>query len=317
MPSYLNALEIQLDMKLQKRGAPFFSVYFGGGTPSLIPIGGFEKIFKKISNYIDETTEITVEANPSSWSLEKACALKDMGVNRVSLGLQSLNGDKLHFLSRAHDAKEAIKSFEISRAAGYDNISVDFMYDTPFDDREFAAKELASFLKLGAEHISAYSLTIEDGTPFASKNIKTRYDPDIAREIANTLISHGYEHYEVASFGRIRSKHNFGYWEYREYLGVGAGAVGFDGDARYYPYKSIESYIAEPTHEDVEPLSKQDVRLEKILLGLRSKVGVEKEVILNKKNMQTLLEGDFLRENTGRIYAKDLFLADELASRLA
>lgn len=311
----MNALSKQLIHSLsttQKLG----SVYFGGGTPSLLETSHFEKLFAIFMPFTDTNTEITIETNPSSWNYEKAKALLNMGANRLSLGVQSLDDDKLTFLGRVHDSKSALNAYDASIKAGFENISVDFMYDTPFDDEVFLDRELGDFLSLDTTHISAYSLTIEEGTPFEKKNIISKYDTNAAQTVANTLQNTGYEHYEVASFGRKRSRHNFGYWEYKNYIGVGAGAVGFDGRNRLYPHKEIENYIKEPMFADIEPLSDDDKRLERILLGLRSKVGVDVSLV-NKKELQTLVQNGFVRIENDRVYCVDFFVADEIASRLS
>jgi oxygen-independent coproporphyrinogen III oxidase len=266
--------------------------------------------------FTDGTTEITIEANPSSWNYEKAKELTSMGANRLSLGIQSLDDNKLAFLGRVHDSKSALNAYDASIKAGFENISVDFMYDTPFDDEAFLDKELRDFLSLDATHISAYSLTIEEGTPFEKKNIISKYDANAAQTVANTLQKAGYEHYEVASFGRKRSKHNFGYWEYKNYIGVGAGAVGFDGKGRLYPHKEIEKYIKEPLFADTEPLSDEDMRLERILLGLRSKVGVDISLV-NKRELANLEKDGFVSIENDRVFCVDFFVADEIASRLS
>ncbi len=309
----------QLSCELQNRGkAKLTSLYFGGGTPSLLDIADFEKIFKKILPYTHVNAEITVEANPSSWNKEKAKALIEMGANRLSLGIQSLNDAKLTLLSRVHNAKSALEAYEASIAVGFSNISVDFMYDTPFDDEKFLKAELDSFLALNATHISAYSLTIEEGTLFEKKSIQSRYDANAAKEVATRLKAAGYEHYEVASFGRERSKHNLGYWEYKQYLGVGAGAVGFDGKSRRYPHKALERYIENPLFVEMEELSNEDIKTEKILLGLRSAVGVELSLLKDKqKEVDMLLQNNLLKIEGNQAYCVDFFLADELALRLS
>ncbi len=316
---YVDALILQLESQLvAMETKKLRSVYFGGGTPSLLKIADFEKIFKKIVPYIDKNTEITIEANPSSWNQEKAKAVFSMGANRLSLGVQSLDDKKLSFLSRVHDSKSALKAYEYSISAGFSNISVDFMYDTPFDDEVFIKKELANFISLDAAHISAYSLTIEEGTPFEKNGVKTRYDANAAQSIAEQIKKAGYEHYEVASFGRIRSRHNFGYWEYRPYIGVGAGAVGFDGERRIYPHTKIEDYVKNPVFAETEELSSDDMRAEKILLGLRSAVGVDKSLLVDKGDtVQMLVKNSLLSESGERVYCMDFFLADEIAARLA
>lgn len=316
MEDYVSALILQLESELKWRKTPLFSVYFGGGTPSLLQIKHFDRIFSKISPFIMHDTEITIEANPSSWSRQKASDLRRIGANRISLGIQSLNDEKLRFLSRVHDAKTALKAYESTVTAGFSNISVDFMYDTEFDEEGFISLELDNFLGLDATHISAYSLTIEDNTLFKKIGRLSRYDENAAVFIAKRLTSAGYEHYEVANFGKKRSQHNFGYWEYRPYIGVGAGAVGFDGKNRYYLAQNIEEYIKNPLQKKFEQLNPDNIKTEKILLGLRSKVGVNIELIKNKKVLFELLESGFLIQKGVKIYAKNIFLADELALRL-
>ncbi len=316
MGDYVQALSKQLIQSLE--GKPSLqSVYFGGGTPSLLSILDFEKLFSIFMPFTTDETEITIEANPSSWNEQKAKALLKMGANRLSLGVQSLSDEKLRFLSRVHDATSAVDAYKASVSAGFTNISVDLIYDTKFDDEAFLQKELDKFLALDATHISAYSLTIEGGTPFERTGVKTRYDIDLASSVAHRLIEAGYEHYEVASFGKKRSKHNFGYWEYKPYIGVGAGAVGFDGANRLYPHKEIENYIEEPLFADVEELSNEDIRLERILLGLRSKVGVDLSLIQNKAELEALQKDLLVRVEDGVLYCEEFFLADEIAARLS
>lgn len=318
MPKYIDALIIQLNNELSRSKKRILeSVYFGGGTPSMLDIKDFEKIFEKLFLYIDSKTEITIEANPSSWNEEKAKALISMGANRVSLGIQSLNDEKLLFLSRVHDKKTALKAYDASIKAGFENISVDFMYDTKFDDKAFLRREIDAFLALSPTHLSAYSLTIEENTPFERKGVKSRYDENAARLVAQSFAAAGFEHYEVANFGKKRSKHNLGYWEYKPYIGVGAGAVGFDGAKRYAPLKNIEEYVEDPLKKEYEELSAEDIRVEKILLGLRSKVGVDVAAINNKEMLKALVSDGFVTIDNGVVYCNDFFLADEIAARLS
>lgn len=317
--SYVDALSVQLENELKVLGAnKLKSVYFGGGTPSLLSICEFEKIFEKIMGHIEVGAEITIEANPSSWSIEKAKALIKMGANRLSLGVQSLNDEKLQFLSRVHNKNSALAAYKLSVRAGFENISVDFMYDTPFDDFSFLKNELIGFLELEASHISAYSLTIENDTPFEKQGVVTRYDSDAAKLISEIFLNAGYEHYETASFGKVRSIHNFGYWEHKPYIGIGAGAVGFDGAQRLYPHKEVEQYIQNPLFADTEKLSSEDIRSEKIFLGLRSMIGVELSILKEKLSIvDMLLQNKLLTTDGQRVYSTNFFLADEIAIRLS
>lgn len=314
---YVKALRFQLSSELAALKKPLSSVYFGGGTPTTLSFLHFESIFELFKPHLAVGAEITVEANPSSLDKEKARALAKMGANRLSLGVQSLNDEKLSFLSRAHDKKGALRAYLEAREAGFDNISVDIIYDTPFDAKDFLMSEIKEFAALGAEHISAYSLTIEEGTPFEKKGIKPK-EESLSRFVAKLLIEAGYEHYEVSSFAKVRSKHNYGYWEKKEYIGVGAGAVGCVGSKRLYPHSSVEEYIKEPLFAQKEEITKEEERMERIFLGLRSDVGVDMSLLNGKEGqIEELLTLALVKKRGDKLYATDFFLADELAVRLS
>ena len=285
------------------------TIYIGGGTPSTIKPALFEEFFATVAPFILKETEITIEANPNSATFEWLKAMRDFGASRISFGVQSFDDRKLAFLGRAHKANDAIKAVENAKKAGFEHINIDLIYETVFDDESFLKKEVDQALQLPIDHISAYALILEENTPFAKKNEYKSKD-DTQGYLLKELIS--FEQYEVSNFGRYRSRHNLGYWKLEPYLGVGAGAVGFVGDRRYYPTTDLQSYIANPLKRTQEKLDQNDLRLEKIFLGLRSIVGVEKNLV-DATKAQILIDEGKLELQGDRLYNKNYFLADEIA----
>ncbi len=309
--SYIDALKKQLfhDIKhfaIQIKSIE--SVFVGGGTPSCLKASYYEEIFTILNPYLHIDAEITFEANPNSASHEWLKAIKDLGANRVSFGVQSFDEKKLRFLGRAHTPKDALQAVENAKRAGFENISIDLIYNCAIDSKKLLENDIATALALPINHISAYALTIEPSTPFATK-AHTTSQQEFGYFI-KTLIP--FRQYEVSNFGSYESTHNKGYWQLKNYLGIGAGAVGYWRDFRYYPPKDLHSYIQEPTKRTKEPLSKEDLRTEKIFLGLRSCIGVAKE-LLNPTKIAILLQEDKIYEDADRIYNKNFFLADEMA----
>jgi len=308
---YIKALEDEIKRRgdmLQK--APISTLYIGGGTPSLIDEKLYEKLFKKLSPYLHDVEEITIEANPESLKKGWIKHLKDFGVNRVSMGVQSFFPKKLTLLQREHGELEIKKGVEFCREAGIKNISIDLMYGTIYDDVDFIAKELDMALELGIEHISAYSLTIEDGSRLGEE--EKGEDEECGIFLAHRLKEAGYEWYEVSNFGKIKSLHNLGYWMGKEYIGLGAGAVGRVGDARYTNTKNPDEYIAMKKSESIEILDNEKKRVESIFLGLRCEVGVELS-LLDSKKVNILIDEGIVKRKGCRIYANDYFRSDEIA----
>lgn len=267
--------------------------------------------------HIATECEITVEANPSSLSMQKAETLLRLGANRLSIGLQSLRDEKLRFLSRIHNAKMAQNAYKNARDAGFTNISVDLIFDTPFDDEAALRNELELFCALDVQHISAYSLTIEEQTPFATKGIQSRDSAEAAQLVETVLRENGFTHYEVSSYAKRRSVHNSRYWAYHEYIGVGAGAVGMRNARRIYPPRDIDSYINNPLRYSFETIREDEKRTEMLFLGLRCDSGAPLSLFdKNDKNLLMLEREGIIRIDTTRIFATNLFLADEIALRL-
>jgi len=304
---YFEALKIQFEQ--EKKPAKFKSIFIGGGTPSVMSLLFYEKLFNMLLPYIDENTEITIESNPNSTKLEWLKGLKELGVNRISFGVQSFNDEKLKFLGRNHTSSSAKTSIENALKV-FDNVNLDLIYATSMDSKTLLKNDLYTAINLGVTHISAYSLTIEKNTEFYKTPEKRKDDEELEIWFINEIKKHFFQ-YEISNFGKI-CKHNLGYWKLNSYIGLGAGAVGFDGKNRYYTHKLPEKYIKNPTFKEIEKLDSYDLKEEKVLLGLRSIVGFDID-ILNKDEKQRCLEliDDkklYLKEN--RVYSNDFLLAD-------
>ncbi len=307
---YMRALVRQLRRELeQKNPSKLQSVFIGGGTPSTIDANLYEPLFELLEPLLGEETEITFEANPNSATYEWLKAIKALGANRVSFGVQSFDEKKLKFLGRAHTPAQAIQAIENAQKAEFDHINLDIIYDTAMDTKELLQYDITQALALPIDHISAYALTIEEKTPFA-KSPQAAANKEEFGYLIKELIT--LPQYEVSNFGNYRCRHNIGYWELLPYIGVGCGAVGFDGKSRYYPPNDLHSYIQNPLSIRQERLSPEDLRLERLFLGLRSVVGVERS-LCDEKKAQILLDEGKLIQKGDRLYNPNFFLADELA----
>ena len=314
------ALEKQLKFELEKlqNNQILKSIFIGGGTPSSVDEKLYEPIFSILKNHIGTFTEITIEANPNSASTKWMQYLKKLGVNRISFGVQSFNNEKLKFLGRNHSKDQAIKAIDNASLIGFKNINCDIIYDTSFDSFKLIKEDLNIIKTLPINHISAYSLTIEEGTKFF-KNPKVKIDNlKIANYIFSNLKQMGFIQYEISNFAKnndAKSIHNYGYWQKEDYLGVGAGAVGYFKNKRYYPLKDIKKYIKTPTkYEKIETINDDENRFETIFLGLRSSVGVDIDIFNNrqKKNIQILIDEKKLIQKGNKIYNLDFLLTDEI-----
>jgi len=310
MSSLFSSLKEQLN-----RVNEIDTLYIGGGTPSTIKPKYFEPIFNKLKSYIKKDIEITVEANPNSASKEWLREMFALGVNRVSFGVQSFNDKKLKILNRAHSSKDAIKAIENADSVGFKNISLDIIYDLYIDTKELIEYDLNRAFSLPINHISTYELTIEKATQFAkSPNIK-KGNEELNFFLRDYILNRGFFQYEVSNYGLYQSKHNLGYWRYRNYLGLGAGAVGFIDNKRLYPHTNIQKFIDDPNYKRVEELSSSDILTERVFLGLRSIVGIKRDILT--KSMQNradiLVSEGKLELKDGSYYNREFFLADELA----
>ena len=316
---YMEALVIQLEDGLKKNDKKIETIFIGGGTPSTIKASKYKKVMDLVRPYLVENCEITIEANPNSASRKWLEEIYEIGINRVSFGVQSFDDEKLKFLGRNHNKQQAIGAITNAKEIGFVNINCDIIYDTKLDTKELLENDLSIIKNLPINHISAYSLTIEEGTKFYNQKNVQFENEKLARFLFQKFAGLGFRQYEISNFAldeNARSKHNFGYWQYKEYLGVGSGAVGCIDNKRYYSQKDVHEYIKNPLkYDEIEILSSNDVLVEKVLLGLRSVVGVDSDLFneVTKEKAKILVQADKLIQKENMLYSSDFMLADEIS----
>jgi len=320
---YFKAIKTQLINDIEKFNIKKFKTLFiGGGTPSTMSISFYEKLFKFLSPYIKNSKEITIESNPNT-SIEWLKEIKNLGVNRISFGVQSFNDKKLKFLNRNHSSKLAIKTIENAKKAGFININLDLIYSTAIDNKILLQNDLKIAFSLPITHISAYSLTIEENTKWEGDYSKRKEDEELEIWFIEKIKEKFYQ-YEISNFGKP-CLHNLSYWKGKEYLGIGAGAVGFkkwkmeNGKwkiFRYYPKINLKEYIKNPINYKYEYLSNEDIKKEKIFLGLRSIVGFEEDILNDKEKerVNILIKENKLYKKKNKIFSYDFLLADALSN---
>ena len=259
IPDYVDALieEIRIVINSIEK-IPVHTIYFGGGTPSLIPISLFKKIISVLKSgcLLSKDVEISLEANPGTINLDYLLGLRDLGFNRLSLGVQSTNSQDLFRLDRFHDIEDVLNSMSFARKAGFTNISLDLILGLPWQDLRSWEETLKRALELQPDHLSIYSLIIEPGTVFYNWYQKGKIvlqDQDLEADMyeltMDKLETEGFEHYEISNWARtapkvdFRSLHNLQYWLNLPYLGFGAGAHGYASDIRTENVKRIDEYI--------------------------------------------------------------------------
>jgi oxygen-independent coproporphyrinogen-3 oxidase len=318
MKALKKQLKNDLENYVNKHNKKIETVFIGGGTPSTIKAFEYEEIFEMIKPHLEEFAEITTEANPNSASYEWLESMKNLGVNRVSFGVQSFDNDKLKFLGRSHNSNSAIKAIQNAKEIGFKGINCDIIYGVQNDTMESLKKDFDTAFSLPITHLSAYSLTIEEGTKFFDRSSVKIDDEELSYEIFDYINKNGFHQYEISNFAKNKeseSKHNYGYWQHKEYLGVGAGAVGYVNQQRHYPLKSIEEYIKNPLVFEVEEIDLDDVKTEKILLGFRSLNGVEISLFNEEemKKIDDLIQYNKVYIENDRVFNKNFLLSDELA----
>lgn len=315
---YMSALRTQLDYELKRFNVQhneIESVFIGGGTPSTVEPRLYESIFDMLKPYLANNIEITSEANPNSATPKWLKGMRELGVNRISFGVQSFDKDKLKLLNRAHTKEQAKEAVLTAKELGFENISLDLIYATLGDTKELLENDINTAFSLPINHLSAYALTIEEGTPFESKPYMSKERLKLTKWLFDTIKKNGFIQYEISNFGTYQSAHNLGYWEYKNYIGLGSGAVGKLALERFYPTPVVEDYIKNPLDIKTEILSEEDKKIEQIFLGFRSCVGVKKD-ILNKnelKKAELLVKEKKLTFKNCTFYNHDYLLADEIA----
>ncbi len=311
---YFKAIKNQFLNDIEKFDIKNFeTVFIGGGTPSTMSVSFYEKLFELLDPFLKDTKEITIESNPNA-SFNWLKNIKNLGVNRISFGVQSFDDEKLKFLNRNHSSKTAINTIKNAKKAGFENINLDIIYATAMDNYTLLQNDLKTIDFLPITHISAYSLMIEKNTKWEEDFSKRKEDEELEIWFIEE-IKKKFNQYEISNFGNP-CIHNLGYWKHKEYLGIGAGAVGFIKNFRYYTKKNVYEYIKNPTKYEYEYLSDEDIKKEKILLGLRSKAGFN-ENILNEnelKRAQILIKEQKLYKKENKIHSYDFLLADALSA---
>ena len=262
------------------------SIYFGGGTPSLLHPKQIDDLIAHAGQLFDISAveEITLEANPDDLSAEYIAELRETSINRISLGIQSFDDRVLLFMNRRHSASEARECVERLRRAGYDNISIDIIFGVAGFGDEWLQETLREAIALGAEHISAYHLTVEERTRLGIMVRKGEYQPvseeqseSDYRLVESMLQEAGYEHYEVSNYAKPerRARHNSAYWRGVEYLGIGAGAHSFSGDDRRWCISTAKEYSEGDIRFESEELTATDHLNEYIMTSLRTREGID------------------------------------------
>jgi oxygen-independent coproporphyrinogen III oxidase len=319
-----------------RRGASSLAprtVYLGGGTPSLLSPTLLERLLCGLAERFDlsQVAEYTMEANPATYDLEKARLMRELGVDRISLGVQSFQASVLQTLGRDHSPDDAIAAFETLRDAGFENLSLDLMFSIPGQDLALWQADLDQALALAPEHFSAYNLTYEEDTEFLTKHQQGELDSDEDRDATlfhaaiDRLEAAGYAHYEVSNYARpgFESRHNRAYWAGADYLGLGPGAVSTMNGERWKTLPDTAAYVRAmkagiDTRVEIEILSAEDRRLEAVAMRLRTREGVPLDLLPTPDPLESLIEeGWVVVENDHvRLTRDGKALADPIAGML-
>ncbi len=312
---YVDAVvkEYELRRGYLPEGEPIRTIYLGGGTPSQLGNKDLERLLRALP--VGQAEEVTIEANPSDMTEAKLKAWREMGINRLSIGVQSFDEMILAFLNRRHGSKQAKKVIRLAQELGYDNISIDLMYALPNQTLELWQADVETALTFDVQHISTYCLSYEPGTPldnWRKKGLFREADDDLANAmyayLCRRLREAGYEHYEVSNFAKpgFESRHNSSYWDETPYLGLGAGAHSYDGVSRQWNVANLKKYISEILKGKVpfkrEKLTETERYNERVMLGLRTSKGITAtDELLHKA--QPYMETGKLRVTEGKIIA--------------
>jgi oxygen-independent coproporphyrinogen-3 oxidase len=332
-----------IDNKYLLNNESISTIYFGGGTPSLLSSIDLEKLLNTIkTNYkLNDNAEITLEANPDDISLEKTQDWKDLGVNRLSIGIQSFRQQDLIWMNRAHRAEQALESIQIAHQSGINNITIDLIYGLPVGNSYDWENNLEIAFNSGVNHISAYALTVEKGTPLQRLILKNKMQaPEDAKaaeqfEIMLAMMeSHNWEQYEISNFCKDQnySKHNTSYWMQKPYLGIGPSAHSYIDKKRFWNVKHNVRYIDSINNaincKEEETLTATDIYNEMVMTGLRTKWGFDFVTAQSltgidiyekyEKLLRDYMKNGWMTDNDNRLLltSKGKFMADGIASSL-
>ncbi|MDP2652522.1 MAG: radical SAM family heme chaperone HemW [Candidatus Omnitrophota bacterium] len=322
------------------RGTDAGTVYWGGGTPSRLSPAQLERLAAIVRNNfaVPPDAEWTVECNPEDITADKARCLKNLGINRVSLGVQSFRDSFLKYLGRCHDAQRAGEAYEILRQAGFQNINLDLMFAFPQETEADLERDIRQVTAMGSEHVSLYTLTVEENSRFFAKHIVELEGGDQARQyriVAGRLEAAGLRQYEVSNFAKPghESRHNGHYWTGGDYAGLGVGAHSHRNGRRSWNVSRLPEYLARfkdgrPPEDGSEQLAAGERFWETFLLGLRMNAGVDVKSLENRfacalghdrtERIDAFVRDGFLWRDNGRIGAtlEGRLVLDEISSRL-
>ena len=348
---YVNSLKREIvSRKDYLGGEKVKTIYFGGGTPSLLPTKYIDEILKILNNNFDlvSNPEITLEANPDTIDKEQLFELKSLGVNRISVGIQSFHDDDLKYLDRKHDSRHALQIIDDLKCVGFEKLTLDLIYGIPTLTEEKWNKNLDVFFSTGISHLSAYALTVEPKTILGQRiekgDLQDVNEDETIRHyeiLVDRTKENGFEHYEISNFAKqgCRSQHNSIYWNDEKYLGLGPSAHSYDGNSRQWNISNLTKYI-QLVNADIdadadleryyekEILSKEDKFNEYVMTSLRTSWGCDIEKISAKygssyaehflKNVKKYLESwEMLKDfNTYRLTDEGMLFADRIAAEL-
>ena len=286
------------------------TIFFGGGTPSVLEGSEIMRIMQAIRERfpdIRDDAEITIECNPGTADVSKLVAYRSLGINRISFGLQSTDAEELKMLGRIHSYEEFLQSYQWAREAGFSNINIDLMFAIPGQTGEAWRQHLRQVAELNPEHISAYSLIIEEGTPFAQRELDlpdedTEYQ--MYEDTAEILGTYGYQQYEISNYAKpgYMCRHNAGYWQRREYLGFGLGASSLYRELRFSNTGRMQEYLTdsgklEQIRKEVTVLSRNEQIEEFMFLGLRMTEGISEKLFKETFGVRIMdIYGDILQK---------------------
>lgn len=341
---YINALLVEAVLrKNELNSETLTTVYLGGGTPSLLSITQLSKIVNGLKKVFDfsEVEEFTIEVNPDDVTPEYILQTKSLGINRVSMGVQTFSDEDLRFINRRHTAKQATDAIHIIKKAGIDNISIDLIYGIPGQNIEKWKNNVDTAISLSVQHISAYTLMYEEGTRLSvmrSLGKITEVDDDVVAAMYDYLVaqlkSNGYTHYEISNFALpgFHSRHNSSYWNLTPYLGLGVAAHSFDGTVRRFNPSNLKKYLDALGEGnlcvEVEKITKAEKYDEYVMLRLRTADGIDADELMHRfdeeyyqffieKTKPLVSEGSLINEN-GRYYIPEnhIMISDNITCDL-
>lgn len=341
----LNAIKKELFLRKEElQNKTLQSLYFGGGTPSLLNVDEIKSLINEVQKYFNFTSdiEITLESNPDDLTPTFLKELSQSEINRLSIGTQSFFDTDLKLMNRAHNASEAESSIKRSQDFGFENISIDLIYGTPTSDFELWKNNLHKTIQLEVPHVSSYALTVEPKTALKKwielKKIKSpdeSHQNNIFYYMSDFLKDHGFQHYEISNFGKpgFHSKHNSAYWKYEPYLGIGPSSHSYNGNSERSWNVANNSLYIKDLNQNILPktteiLSEKDKFNEMLMIGLRTIWGMNLDVAkqnfspkiisyLNHEIQSKLKSGILIIENNHlKIPEKHWFLADGIAADL-